>query len=169
MAALFAIADAHLQMSTPESGDDYLEDFIERHPNDVELPRVFAKLDQLYRSERRPPRHELEKWSRDLAQPRRGLARWYLAQSDWRSGRREEAIRQFEEIRKAMHPVLVPAILQYAQLLLESGKAEEALAGCTNERANQAKRKPANRINLEFGVALTGSDNFHRPGGRSSN
>src|SRR5437899_163600 len=55
MAALFAIADAHLQMNAPDAGDDYLEDFIERHPSDIELPRLFAKLDQLYRSERRPP------------------------------------------------------------------------------------------------------------------
>ena len=33
IAALFAMADAHLQMNTPEAGDDYLEDFIDRHPS----------------------------------------------------------------------------------------------------------------------------------------
>ena len=91
IAALFAMADAHLQMNTPEAGDDYLEDFIDRHPVDPALPQVFAKLDQVYRAERKPPRNELEKWARDAAQPRRGFARWYLAQSELRAGRREEA------------------------------------------------------------------------------
>src|SRR5206468_12982281 len=34
IAALFAMADAQLQMNTPEAGDDYLEGFIDRHPID---------------------------------------------------------------------------------------------------------------------------------------
>ncbi len=37
IAALCGIADAHLQLKTPETGDDVLEDFIERHPQDVDL------------------------------------------------------------------------------------------------------------------------------------
>src|SRR5437764_11181736 len=75
IAALFAMADAHLQMNTPEAGDDYLEGFIDRHPIDPALPQVFAKLDQVYRAKRKPPRNELEKWARDATQPRRGFAR----------------------------------------------------------------------------------------------
>src|SRR5437762_3294798 len=112
IAALFAMADAHLQMNTPEVGDDYLEDFIDRHPVDPALPQVFAKLDQVYRAERKPPRNELEKWARDAAQPRRGFARWYLAQSELRAGRREEAMRQFEQIRNTtpVPAVLAPAL-----------------------------------------------------------
>jgi TolA-binding protein len=165
MAALFAIADAHLQMNAPEAGDDYLEDFIERHPNDVELPRVFAKLDQLYHSERRPPRHELEKWSRDLAQPRRGLARWYLAQSDWQAGRREGAVRQFEEIRKAMHPALAPAILQYAQLLLDTGKPEEALTVLREVKSYQVDARTSQQINFEIGRALYACGQFAEASG----
>ena len=160
MAALFAIADAHLQINAPEAGDDFLEDFIERHPNDVELPRVFAKLDQLYHSERRPPRHELEKWSHDLAQPRRGLARWYLAQSDWQAGRREGAVRQFEEIRKAMHPALAPAVLQYAQLLLDTGKSEEALTVLREVERYQLDAKTSQQINFEIGRALYACGEF---------
>src|SRR5207248_466202 len=130
IAALFAMADAHLQMNTPEAGDDYLEDFIDRHPIDPALPQVFAKLDQVYRAERKPPRNELEKWARDAAQPRRGFARWYLAQSDLRAGRREEAIRQFEQIRRTtpVPAVLAPALLQYARLQIEAGRGNEALA-----------------------------------------
>src|SRR5438552_6286596 len=118
IAALFAMADAHLQMNTPEAGDDYLEGFIDRHPIDPALPQVFAKLDQVYRAERKPPRNELEKWARDATQPRRGFARWYLAHSELRAGRREEAIRQFEQIRRTtpVPAVLAPALLQYARL-----------------------------------------------------
>src|SRR5438477_13142270 len=41
IAALCGIADAHLQLKTPETGDDVLEDFIERHPQDVDLALIF--------------------------------------------------------------------------------------------------------------------------------
>ena len=110
IATLFAMADAHLQMKTPESGDDYLEDFIDRHPKDPALALVFAKLDQVYRAERKPPRNELEKWARDSAQPRRGFARWYLAQNDWRAGRHEEALRQYETLRSNPSSALSPGV-----------------------------------------------------------
>src|SRR5260370_42253365 len=114
-------------MNTPEAGGDYLEDFIDRHPVDPARPQVFAKQDQVYRAERKPPRNELEKWARDAVQPRRGFARWYLAQSDLRAGRREEAIRQFEQIRKTtpVPAALAPALLQYARLQIEAGGGNE--------------------------------------------
>ncbi|PYJ17533.1 MAG: hypothetical protein DME96_05675 [Verrucomicrobia bacterium] len=62
MAALFGIADAHLQLKTPEAGDDVIEQFIDDHPADPDLPVLFAKLDELYRAEHRPSRNGLEKW-----------------------------------------------------------------------------------------------------------
>jgi outer membrane protein assembly factor BamD (BamD/ComL family) len=154
IAVLFVLADAHLRMNTPELGDDYLEDFIEKHPDDVELPRVFAKLDQLYRTERRVPRNELEKWSRDSTQPRRGLAQWYLAQIELRAGHRDEAIRRFEEVRKAMHPMLLPAVLQYAQLLLDSGRADEALAVLGETERLQPEVKMREQIRFETARAM---------------
>src|SRR5438874_10861965 len=144
------MADAHLQMNTPEAGDDYLEDFIDRHPIDPALPQVFAKLDQVYRAERKPPRNELEKWARDAAQPRRGFARWYLAQSDLRAGRREEAIRQFEQSRRTtpVPAVLAPALLQYARLQIEAGKVNEALA--VPSEAGKTHSAPQVRAQIGF-------------------
>src|SRR3984893_16097935 len=44
-ATLFALANAHLQLKTPETADDALENFIEHRPSDVDLARVFATLD----------------------------------------------------------------------------------------------------------------------------
>src|SRR5438105_6153084 len=156
IAALFAIADAHLQMNTPEAGDDYLEDFIDRHPIDPALPQVFAKLDQVYRAERKPPRNELEKWVRDAAQPRRGFARWYLAQSDLRAGRREEAVRQFEQIRKTtpVPAVLAPALLQYARLQIEAGRVNEALAILSEAGKTNPAPQVREQIGFESGRAL---------------
>ncbi len=81
IAALFGIAEAHLQLKTPETGDDVLERFIDRQYADPDLPLVFEKLDELYRAERKPSRNELEKWVRRPEQPRRTFARWYLAQA----------------------------------------------------------------------------------------
>src|SRR5207247_9155711 len=38
VAALLGIADGHLQLKTPESGDDVIEQFVAHHPADVGLP-----------------------------------------------------------------------------------------------------------------------------------
>src|SRR6266699_2554990 len=88
IATLFGIADANLQLKTPEAGDNSIEEFIEHHPSDPDLPVIFAKLDELYRAEHKPSRSELEKWVRSPEQPRRGFARWYLARLEVRAGRR---------------------------------------------------------------------------------
>ena len=91
MAALFGIADACLRVKMPETGDDFIERFINSHPADQDLPLLFAKLDELYRAERKPSRNELERWVRNPEQPRRTFARWYLARLESRAGRRERA------------------------------------------------------------------------------
>lgn len=166
IAALVAIADAHLQTNTPELGDDYLESFIDKHPADAELPRLFGKLEQLYRAERRLPRNELEKWSHDSAQPRRGLAQWYLAQNDWRLGRRDEAIRRFEDIRQAQHPMLVPAFLQYAQLLLDGGRPDDALAVLHDAERSDPDSKMSEQIRFERARAFYARAEFAQASAR---
>ncbi len=88
-AALFALADAHLQSS----------------------------------------RAELERWTRDPAQPRRAFAQWYLARFDLRLGRRDRALEYFAALRRT-HPqlsVLASAFLEFAQLDLEDRHFDEAL------------------------------------------
>src|SRR5205823_2910524 len=100
LAALFGIAEAHLQLKTPEIGDDVLERFIDQHHADRDLPLVFAKLDELYRAERKPSRNELEKWVRRPEQPRRTIARWYLARLEIRAGRRERARELFTDLQR---------------------------------------------------------------------
>src|SRR5438105_7325990 len=162
IAALFTIADEHLELNTPESGDDYLEDFIERHPNDPALPQVFAKLDQVYRAERKAPRNELEKWARDPMQPRRGFARWYLAQIDLRAGRREEAMRQFEQIRSAtpMPTALAPALLQFARLQIEAGKIPDALIILGEVEKTNPAPQMREQIDFESGRAMYAAQRF---------
>src|SRR5438270_1989829 len=162
IAALFAMADAHLQMNTPEAGDDYLEDFIDRHPIDPALPQVFAKLDQVYRAERKPPRNELEKWARDAMQPRRSFARWYLAQIDLRAGRREEAMRQFEQIRGVtpLTAALAPALLQFARLQIEAGKIADALAILGEAEKTNPAPQVREQLNFESGRAMYAAQRF---------
>ncbi len=130
VATLFALAEAHLQSHTPEKGDSFLEDFIERHPADPQLPAIFAKLDQLYAAQRNQSRHELGRWSNEVDQPRQALAQWYLARAHLRLGRRDLARQAFERLH-ASHPLLselAPAFLEYAQLLLEEREFDAALA-----------------------------------------
>ncbi|MDP9187104.1 MAG: tetratricopeptide repeat protein, partial [Verrucomicrobiota bacterium] len=149
-AALFALADAHLQLKTPETGDDELENFVEHRPSDVDLARIFAKLDELYRAERKPSRAELERWTRDPAQPRRAFAQWYLARFDLRLGRRDRALEYFAALRRT-HPqlsVLASAFLEFAQLELEDRHFDEALTILNEARTLRPEAAVLDRVNL---------------------
>lgn len=137
LATLFAVADAHLQMESPEAGDDVLEDFIEHHPQDADLDRIFAKLDELYRAERKPSRAVLEKWARDTAQPRRAFAQWYLARLELRAGHRERALQLFTALQRS-HPKsasLAPAFLEFAELRMQDQHFDQALVILDQARA----------------------------------
>ena len=130
LAALFGIAEAHLQLKTPESGDDILERFIDRNYTDPDLPLIFAKLDELYRAEHKPSRNELEKWVRRPEQPRRTFARWYLARLEIRIGHRERARQLFTDLRETeiKSPAIAPALLEFAEFETEDGRFDEAIA-----------------------------------------
>lgn len=140
LATLFALADAHLQAKTPEGGDDALEEFIDHHPNDSALPAIFARLDELYRMERKPSPNELQRWLRDPAQPRQALARWYLARSRLRAGDREKAIELFTQLRDS--PVRLPSLgeadLELARLHLAKGQWEEAIKAAEAARPHNS-------------------------------
>jgi TolA-binding protein len=129
VATLFALADAHVKLKTPEGGDDALEDFIDRHPNDGALPGMFARLDELYRMERKPSTNELERWLRDPAQPRQALAQWYFARSRLRAGDREKAIELLTQLRDSpvRSPSLGEADLELARLHLAKQEWEGAI------------------------------------------
>jgi outer membrane protein assembly factor BamD (BamD/ComL family) len=130
IAALFGIADAHVQLKTPEAGDDVLEQFIDRHPADPDLPLLFEKLDSLYRAEHKPSRSELEKWVRRPEQPRRTFARWYLARMEVRAGRRERARQLFSDLRRTTvkSPSIAQALLEFAQFEVDDRHFDEAIA-----------------------------------------
>src|SRR6266446_4806231 len=130
IAALFGIADAHLQLKTPEAGDDVLERFIDRHPADPDLPALFAKLDELYRAQHKPSRNELEKWVRRPEQPRRSFARWYLARMEVRDGRRERARQLFSDLRgtSIRSPAFSEAFLEFAQFEVDDRHFDDAIA-----------------------------------------
>ncbi len=150
IAALFGIADAHLQLKTPEAGDDVLERFIDRHPADPELPILFAKLDELYRAERKASRSELEKWVRNPEQPRRTFARWHLALLEVRVGHRDRARQLFNDLRhtEVKSPALAPALLEFAQLELEDRHFDEAIAILDDARALRPEAQLLDQINL---------------------
>src|SRR6184192_1576920 len=130
IAALFGIAEAHLQLKTPEAGDDVIEQFVDLHPADPDLPLLFAKLDELYRTEHKPSRNEVEKWVRRPEEPRRTFARWYLARLEIRAGRRERARQLFSDLRRTSikSPAIAPALLQFAQFEVDDRHFDQAIA-----------------------------------------
>ena len=162
VATLFALADAHLQSRTPEAGDNYLEEFIERHPADPDLPAIFAKLDQLYQAERKQSRNELGRCSNDAAQPRRALAQWYLARTNVRLERRDEARRAFGQMRahRPALPALAEAYLEFAQLELEENRFGEAVAILEEARALRPAPALLGRIEMLLGTSHYSAGRF---------
>jgi TolA-binding protein len=150
VATLFEVAEAHLQLRTPESGDDFVEDFIEHHPMDVDLAPIFAKLDELYRAERKPARAELERWTHEPEQPRRAFAQWYLARIELRAGRRERALPLFAELRKTRpnNPAIAAALLDFAHLQLEDRHFDDALVILNEARSVSPEPALLDQINL---------------------
>ena len=150
IAALFGIAEAHVQLKTPEAGDDVIERFIDLHPGDPDLPLLFAKLDELYRMEHRPSRNELERWVRSPEQPRRTFARWYLARLEIRAGHRERARQLFTDLwhTSVKSPAIAPAFLEFAQFELEDGRFDEAIAIFDDTRLLHPERSLLDRIDL---------------------
>lgn len=150
IASLFSIADANLQMKTPEAGDDVLEEFIEQHPRDPDLAWIFAKLDELYQAQRRPSRSELERWIRDPTQPRRGLARWYLARLFLRAGHRDRALQIFADMRRdsAKFPSLAGGLMEFAKLEIDDRKFDEAIAILNEARQLRVEGRTLDRINM---------------------
>ncbi len=153
VATLFSLADAHTQMHTPESGDDALEEFIDHHPNDSALPEIFARLDELYRMERKPSTRELARWMHDPAQPRQALAEWYFARSELRSGNREKAVELLTQLSQTglRLPALGEANLQLARLHLAKEEWEAAIAAAEAARAQNSA--PAFQERVDWLVA----------------
>ena len=150
IAALFGIADAHVQLKTPEAGDDVLERFIDRHPADSDLALLFEKLDSLYRAEHKPSRNELEKWVRRPEQPRRTFARWYLARMEVRAGRTERARQLFSDLRRTSikSPAIAQALLEFAQFELNDRHFDEAIAILDDARLLRPDPALLTRINF---------------------
>jgi TolA-binding protein len=162
IATLCAVAETNLRLKTPEAGDDPLEDFVEHHPADPELPTIFKKLDQLYRAQRTPSNQELRRWANDPIQPRRALAQWYLARSELRAGRRENALRVFGELRSAhpQLPTLAGGFFEFAQLEIDNRRFDEALAILDDARALRPDSAWLERINFLAGRAQYGARRF---------
>ena len=68
IAAVFGVAEAQVQLKTPEIADDVIEQFIDRHSADPDLSALFARLDELYRAEHKPSR-KCSSWLFGTAHP----------------------------------------------------------------------------------------------------
>ena len=150
LAAIFGLADAHLQQRTPDTGDDVLENFIEHHPQDVDLARIFAKLGELYGAQQKPSSSDLQRWVRDTEEPRRAFAQWYLARMELRAGHRERAVQLFSALRqsKINSPELAGAFLEFAELEMQDRQFDEAISILNEAKSLRPEAKLFERINL---------------------
>jgi outer membrane protein assembly factor BamD (BamD/ComL family) len=150
ISALFGTIDAHVQLKMPDAAADLIEDFINRHPADPDSSLLFAKLDELYRAERKPSRSDLEKWVRNPEQPRKTFARWYLARLETRAGRRERARQLFRDVRRtrAKPPEMAGALMDFAQLEADDERFDEAIAILDDARLLHPDSSMRDQINL---------------------
>jgi predicted negative regulator of RcsB-dependent stress response len=150
IAAVFGAAEVQEQLKTPEIADDVIEQFIDHHPADPDLPLLFARLDELYRAEHKPSRNELERWVRSPEQPRRTFARWYLARFEIRAGRRERARQLFTDLRHTglKSQAIGPALLEFAQFEIEDKHFDEALAILSDARSFHPEPSLLTRIDF---------------------
>jgi TolA-binding protein len=150
ISAVLGIAEAQMQLKTPEIADDVIEQFIDRHPADPDLPLLFARLDQLYQSEHKPSRNELERWVRSPEQPRRTFARWYLARFEIRAGRRERARQLFTDLRhtSVKSQAIASALLEFAQFEAEDKHFDEAIAILDDARSFHPEPSLLTRIDF---------------------
>jgi predicted negative regulator of RcsB-dependent stress response len=148
--AVLGIAEAQMQLKTPEVADDIVEQFINRHPADPDLLHLFARLDELYRSEHKPSRNELERWVRSPEQPRRTFARWYLARFEIRAGRRERARQLFTDLRRTglKSQAVAPALLEFAQFEVDDKHFDEAIAILNEARSFDPEPSLLSRIDF---------------------
>ena len=155
VATLCAIAESHLQLKTPEAGDDPLEDFIEHYPTDPEVATVFEKLDQLYQAEQQPSTQELGRWANDSPQPRQALAQWYLARAEFRAGRRDAARRSYARMResKGSSPALARGLFEFAEMEIQDRHFDEAVAILNEARLLHPPPEWLDRIALLIGRA----------------
>jgi TolA-binding protein len=150
IAAVFGVAEAQEQLRTPEVADDIIEEFIDRHPADPDLPVLFARLDELYRAEHKPSRNELERWVRNPEQPRRTFARWYLARFEIRAGHRERARQLFADLRHTglKSQAVAPALLEFAQFEIEDKRFDEAIGILEDARSFHPARSLLSQIDF---------------------
>ena len=150
IAALFGMVDARVQLETPDAGADLIEEFINRYPADPDLYVLFARLDELYRAQRKPSRSELEKWVRNPEQPRRTFARWYLARLETRAGRRDRARQLFRDVQRTdvKPPEMVGALLDFSQFEAEDRHFDEAIAILDGARLLHPDPLLVDQINL---------------------
>jgi TolA-binding protein len=150
ISAVLGIAEAQMQLKTPEIADDIIEQFVDRHPADPDLPVLFARLDELYQAERKPSRNELERWVRSPEQPRRTFARWYLAKFEIRAGRRERARQLFTDLRRSSvkSQAIAPALLEFARFEMEDNQFDEAIAILNEARSFHPESSLLTRIDF---------------------
>src|SRR5262245_21541500 len=150
IAAVFGIAEAQEELKTPEVADDIIEQFIDRHPADPDLPHLFARLDELYRAEHKPSRNELERWVRSPEQPRRTFERWYLARFEIRAGRRERARQLFTDLRhtSVKSQAIAPALVEFAQFEVDDKHFDEAISILGDARSFHPEPSLLSRIDF---------------------
>ena len=172
LATLFGVAETHLRANTPESGDDFLEEFIEHHPDDeaLSVPSLPSWTNFTSRNGGNPVMNSAA--GRVIRRSRGAL----LPNGIWRGaelrlGHRDAALQPFRNLR-ADHPALpelAPAFLENAQLLLADRQfdaAKDALEAARSLRPSAEMEDQiaflSGRIDYAGGKFDAAAKNFQR-------
>ena len=154
VAATLALTDARIALSGNEAADATLENFISKYPDSSWLEVAFQRLDQIYAGEKNPPESELQKWAAAPEKRRAALARYFVAQLQWRARKFDRAMISVDAFIGEFpgHPLLARIEIMKAAVHQEKRQFEPAVLAL--EAAERHAKTEDLRAEIELRTGL---------------
>ena len=149
VAALFGVADSHLQLKTPEQGDDFLEDFIEHHPRDPSLPETLCQTRCALSGGTKTVAHGVGTMGARSRTTATGLCAVVLGSDGYARRAPRACLEDFSTIcakTAQRFPGISEGYLEFAQVAAAEGQNEKAIAILDEARAPTTRHRLSSRV-----------------------
>ncbi len=149
--AIIGEVEALMSLNRMADAETRLEAYLDAHPNDVAVPALFAKLDELYTALPDASSAELRRWARDTNHAElASYAAFYLGRHELRAGRNPQALAAFIRFadQREGHPLRAQAIIHAVEMLYADGQIGAAFDVLS--RGAELEKLDASRPQLQF-------------------
>jgi len=149
--AVIGEVEALMSLNRMADAEARLEEYLDAHPNDVAVPELFAKLDELYMALPDASSAELRRWARDTNHAElASYAAFYLGRHELRAGRNPQALAAFTRFadQKEGHPLRADAIIHAVEMLYADGQIGAAFDVLS--RGAELEKTDSARPQLQF-------------------